>query len=76
MRNRDTFSSCHPIINFLYFVLVLGFTMFFMHPVSLVISLLSALAYSAFLNGTRVDHFSLMAILPMMLIAAVSRYKW
>ena len=71
MRNRDAFSSYHPIINFLYFVLVLVFTMFFMHPVSLVISLLSALAYSVCLNGTRAVRFSLTAILPMMLIAAV-----
>ncbi len=71
MRNRDAFSSYHPIINFLYFVLVLVFTMFFMHPVSLAISLLSALAYSVCLNGTRAVRFSLTAILPMMLIAAV-----
>ena len=71
MRNRDAFSSYHPIINFLYFVLVLVFTMFFMHPVSLAISLLSAQAYSVSLNGTRAVRFSLMAILPMMLIAAV-----
>ena len=71
MRNRDAFSSYHPIINFLYFVLVLVFTMFFMHPVSLVIALLSALAYSVCLNGTRAVRFSLTAILPMMLIAAV-----
>ena len=71
MRNRDAFSSYHPIINFLYFVLVLVFTMFFMHPVSLAISLLSALAYSVCLNGTKAVRFSLTAILPMMLIAAV-----
>ena len=71
MRNRDAFSSYHPIINFLYFVLVLVFTMFFMHPISLAISLLSALAYSVCLNGTRAVRFSLTAILPMMLIAAV-----
>ena len=71
MRNRDAFSSYHPIINFLYFVLVLVFTMFFMHPISLAISLLSALAYSVCLNGTKAVRFSLTAILPMMLIAAV-----
>ena len=71
MRNRDAFSAYHPIINFLYFVLVLVFTMFFMHPISLAISLLSALAYSVCLNGTKAVRFSLTAILPMMLIAAV-----
>lgn len=39
IQNRDTFSSYHPIINFLYFALVQVFSMCFMHPVSLLISL-------------------------------------
>ena len=71
MKYRDTFSSYHPIINFLYFALVLVFTMFFMHPVSLVISLASALAYGVNLNGQKAVCFSLTAILPMMLLAAL-----
>ena len=71
MKYRDTFSSYHPIINFLYFALVLIFTMFFMHPVSLVISLVSALAYGVNLNGQKAVRFSLTAILPMMLLAAL-----
>ena len=39
MRNRDAFSGYHPIINFLYFALVLLFSMCLMHPVYLAISL-------------------------------------
>ena len=35
MRNRDTFSGYHPMINFLYFALVLLFSMCLMHPVYL-----------------------------------------
>ena len=69
--NRDTFSSYHPIINFLYFALVLVFTMFFMHPVSLIISLACALAYAVYLNGRKAVKFSLMYLLPMMLMAAI-----
>ena len=38
MPNRDAFSSYHPVINFMYFALVLVFSMFFMHPVSLLSS--------------------------------------
>ena len=38
---RDTFSDCHPAVNFLYFALVLAFSMCLMHPACLVISLLS-----------------------------------
>jgi len=71
MRNRDTFSSYHPVINFLYFVLVLVFAMFFMHPVSLVISLASALTYAIDLNGHKAVQFSLRYMLPMMLLAAI-----
>ena len=44
MPNRDAFSSYHPVINFMYFALVLVFSMFFMHPVSLLISLAGAIA--------------------------------
>ena len=69
--NRDTFSSYHPIINFLYFALVLIFTMFFMHPVSLIISLVSASAYAVYLNGNKTIRFSFMYLLPMMLMAAL-----
>ena len=69
--NRDIFSSYHPIISFLYFALVLIFTMFFMHPVSLIISLVSALTYAVYLNGSKTIRFSLMYLLPMMLMAAL-----
>lgn len=68
---RDTFSSYHPIINFLYFGLVIAFTMFLMHPVSLAISLASALVYAVYLNGRRAVRFSLLYMLPMMVVAAL-----
>ena len=70
--NRDTFSSYHPTINFIYFALVLIFTMFFLHPVSLLISLLSSLTYAVYLNGRKAVQFSLRFMLPMMLIAAIT----
>ena len=69
--NRDTFSSYHPIINFTYFVLMFVCAMFFMHPVSLLISLACALTYAIYLNGKKAVRFSLMYILPMMLMAAI-----
>ena len=71
MSSRDTFSSCHPTVNFLYFALVLLFTMFFTHPVCLGIALVSAVAYHLYLNGRRALRFSLGVLLPMMLLAAV-----
>ncbi len=71
MESRDTFSSYHPAVNFLYFALVLVFTMFFMHPVSLVISLASSLTYAMDLNGRKAVRSSLLYLLPMMLMAAL-----
>ena len=71
IQNRDTFSSYHPIINFLYFGLVLVFSMCFMHPVSLLISLGCAAAYNIDLNGRKAVKFQLAFLLPMMLMAAV-----
>ena len=49
----NEFKSCHPIVNFLYFFLVIGFTMFLMHPVSLGITLFCAILYSFVLKGKR-----------------------
>ena len=50
---------------------MLVFTMFFMHPVSLGISLFSALAYAVSLNGMRAAGRSFLYILPMMGAAAL-----
>lgn len=71
MTNRDTFSSYHPLVNFLYFGLVLVFSMVFMHPVCLVISLICALTYAVYLNGIKAVRFMLLFMLPMFLMAAL-----
>ena len=69
--NKDTFSGYHPIINFLYFALVLLYSMFFMHPISLVISLFCAVAYALYLNGRKALRMLFRFMFPMMLVAAV-----
>lgn len=71
MQNKDTFSSYHPIINFLYFGLVLLFSMCFIHPLCLAVSLISSLTYSICLRGKKAVKFSLGVMLPMMLLAAI-----
>ena len=71
MINRDTFSGYHPLVNFLYFALVLVFGMCFMHPLCLLISVGSATAYSIYLKGRRGLRFSLRFLLPMMVLAAI-----
>ena len=49
----DSFSALHPALTFCYFAAVLLLTMFVLHPVFLVLSLLGALGYCAQLRGWR-----------------------
>ncbi len=71
MKNQDAFSGCHPATNFIYFGLVLLFTMCFLHPVSLAISLSSAFLYALYLNGRKTVRLVFVYMLPMLLIAAL-----
>lgn len=71
MKNKDAFSGCHPLVNFLYFGLVIGFSMFFMHPVCLFISLFCGLWYHIQLNGGKSMGFLLRFALPMLLATAI-----
>ena len=68
---RDTFSDCHPAENFLYFALVLAFSMCLMHPACLVSSLTGACCYLAGLYGLRELGRSARWLIPMALLAAV-----
>lgn len=71
MKNRDAFSSYHPLVNFLYFALVIMFAMFFSNPIAQIISLASALSYAAQLTGRRALGRSLLFVLPIMIVAAI-----
>lgn len=68
---KDAFSNYHPLINFLYFAFVFAYTMVFMHPICLMISLISAFIYSVYLKGIKAIKFSFMFLLPTMLITAL-----
>lgn len=68
----DAFSRCHPVLNFFYFAVVLGFTMFVQHPVFLVISFLSAIAYAMWLCGIRqILKMNFLVTLPSLVIVAL-----
>ena len=67
----DVFSRYHPLVNFLYFVLALTFSMAFMHPVCLAVSLLCATAYSVQLNRKRAVKFNLKFMLPILILTAL-----
>jgi len=67
----DYFGRLHPVINFIYFAAVILFSMFFMHPVFLAISLLGGFAYSVALNSKKALLFNLKFLLPVLLVMAV-----
>ncbi len=71
MQNKDTFSSYHPFVNFLYFCFVLGFSMFLMHPVCLAVSFFCAAFYHSSLNGKKSLGFMIKFALPMLLLTAI-----
>lgn len=68
---KSAFSDCHPAVNFLYFLLVLGFSMFCMHPVCLLLSLIGAVACGGALLGADALRRSLRFALPMLLLSLV-----
>lgn len=69
MTSRDVFSGCHPAVNFLYFALVILFSMCWMHPACLALSLFCAVCYNVSLRGWRALRFQLVFSLPMALMA-------
>ena len=69
--SSNSFAGFHPLVNLLYFVFVIGFSMFLMHPVCLVISLICAVCYSIYLTGKKAVMFGLKFMLPMMIFAAI-----
>ncbi|MBR5537568.1 MAG: energy-coupling factor transporter transmembrane protein EcfT [Clostridia bacterium] len=68
---KDCFSTYHPVVNLVYFALVLGCAMFLLHPVCLVIALLCGAGYALCLNGKKALGLCLKGVLPMMVFAAV-----
>lgn len=61
------FKTYHPIVNFTYFVFVIGFSCILMHPVCLGISLISGFTYSVMLKGKT----NLIYMFPMLILMAL-----
>ncbi|MBU5437890.1 energy-coupling factor transporter transmembrane protein EcfT [Tissierella sp. MSJ-40] len=68
---RDSFSTFHPIINFTYFIAVIVFSMFFMHPAFQGIAFISAFTYSLMIKGKSGLKFNILYMLPMLLFMAM-----
>ena len=67
----NEFKTFHPIVNFTYFVFVIGFSCFLMNPVCLGISLMSGFVYSVMLKGKKAIFTNLLYMLPMIAVIAL-----
>ena len=67
---KDRFSHYHPLVNFLYFTLVIGFSMALNHPLAQGISLACAVIYAVQAEGRKAVLFTLKWCLPIMLLTA------
>ncbi len=59
----------HPIVIITYFISVFVFSSIFMHPLTLIIGLVSGLCYSLMLKGVKSLKFNFIYIFPLILIA-------
>ncbi len=66
----DRFANYHPLVNFLYFGLVIGFSMALNHPLAQLISIVCAFIYAVQAEGRKPVMFSLKWVLPIMLLTA------
>ena len=70
MKN-DAFSGFHPAVNFIFFMAVLGLTMFIQQPVYLLISMISGCAYLLYLQGSKGFLRQVGYLLPILVMMAV-----
>lgn len=64
------FDSYHPMINLIYFAAAIGLTLWFDHPVFVLLSYMCAFMYSVKLRGSKAAAFNLLLLFPMAL------YTW
>ena len=70
VKMQDRFAKYHPLVNFLYFTLVIGFSMALNHPLAQGISLVCAVIYAVQTDGKKAVLFTLKWCLPIMLLTA------
>ncbi len=67
----DSFENYHPIVNFIYFLFTIGFTMFFMHPIFQFISFIIGSSYLMLKEGKRKTFkFIFKYMLPILILTA------
>lgn len=67
----NEFKTYHPIVNFIYFLAVICFSVFYMHPICLAISLIGSFTHLALLEGGKVLKTTLCFMLPLLIISSL-----
>lgn len=62
------FCKFHPIVNLIYFVLVIGFSCVFLHPLCVCLSLACGFVYSVMLKGRKAIKTNLLYMLPVLIV--------
>ncbi len=70
-KEMNEFSKYHPVVCFAYFIAAIGFSVVFMHPITLLISLVCGFVYSLMLIGRKAIKFNLVYMIPLVLITAL-----
>lgn len=65
------FKTYHPIVNFCYFLAVILFTVFSMHPIFIIITLVASFTYSIVLNGVSSLKSNLKLVVPILILMAI-----
>ena len=68
---KDAFAGFHPAVNLCYFATVIGLSMFLMHPVFLLLSLVFSSCYLWYLLGAKRFLRQLGFLIPVLLFTAV-----
>ncbi len=65
------FKNFHPVVNFVYFFVVIAFSMTLMHPVCLTVSLICSLLFSVVISGRKALKYILLFMLPVFVLTAM-----
>jgi len=71
MGDQDVFARYHPVVNFLYFGILLAFSMVSMQPVCLCISVICSIIYYVLLKGAKAVKLLLRGALPLFLLTVI-----
>ena len=67
---QDAFSRCHPVVNFIYFALAIGFGVVIQHPAYMLAAVVGAALYFLLLKG-RKGVKTMLFLLPVFLVIAL-----